>query len=131
MEVALGLVPATFLLLPLLLAGGLGTAIAALASGAIEPAIVILIGWVVIGVLAIAALWLVVLSDGAVNRGRRVRFVLAAGLLLGIAAAARWFWTMGTSSHRYGAATWLVWLLLLGGPVLVASLRLKQLWRSL
>jgi hypothetical protein len=49
-------------------------------------------------------------------------------LLLGTAAAARWIWVMGTNAHRYGAATWTVWLVLLGGPLVVAGLRLAQLW---
>ena len=130
-EVALGRVPTTFLLLPFLLASALGTAMAAVAGGAVDRATVVLIGWVLAGVLGIAALWVVVLSDGAARLGRGGRLVLAVGLLLGIAAAARWLWVMGTGGHRYGAATWTVWLLLLGGPIVVASFRLVQLWSSL
>ena len=94
-EVALGLVPTTFLLLPFLLASALGTAMAAVAGGAVDRATVVLIGWVLAGVLGIAALWVVVLSDGAARLGRGGRLVLAVGLLLGIAAAARWLWVMG------------------------------------
>ena len=45
-EVALGLVPTTFLLLPFLLASALGTAMAAVAGGAVDRATVVLIGWV-------------------------------------------------------------------------------------
>jgi hypothetical protein len=127
-ELALGLVPATFLLLPFLVAGALGTAMAAVSGGAVDWAIAVLIGWVLAGLLGISALWVVVLSDGAARLSPGSRVVLTVGLLLGMAAAARWIWVMGTNGDRYGAATWTVWLLLLGGPVVVASFRLVQLW---
>jgi hypothetical protein len=130
-EVVLGLAPAIFLLLPFLLAATLGTVMAAVASGAVDRATAVLIGWLLAGALGIAALWVVVLSDGAARIGRGARLVLAVGLLLGMAAAARWLWVMGTSGHRYDTATWTVWLLLLSGPLVVASVRLAQLWRSL
>ena len=130
-EVALGLAPATLLLLPLLLVGALGTVMAAVAGGGIDWATAALIGWVLAGVLGIAALWAVVLRDGAAGLSLGSRLVLALGLLLGMAAAARWVWVMGANGVRYGPATWTVWLLLLGGPLVVASSRLAQLWRSL
>jgi hypothetical protein len=129
MEVAFG-VPATFLL-PFLLAGGLGTAIAAVARGEIDQATAGLIGWLLAGVLGNAALWVVVLSDRAVRCGPAGRFVLVVGLLLGMGAAARWLWVMGSGGHRYEAVTWIVWLVLLGGPLVVASFRLAQLLSSL
>jgi hypothetical protein len=127
-EVALGLAPATFLLLPFLLAGALGTAMATVASGALDWATGLLIGWMLAGVLGITSLWVVVLSDGGEGLSLGSRLVLAVGLLLGMAVAARWIWVMGTNGHRYGAATWTVWLVLLGGPLVIASLRLAQLW---
>ena len=68
---------------------------------------------------------------GAAGLSLGSRLVLALGLLLGMAAAARWVWVMGANGVRYGPATWTVWLLLLGGPLVVASSRLAQLWRSL
>ena len=124
---ALGLAPATLLLLPFLLAGALGTAMAAVAGGAVDWAIAVLIGWVLAGVLGITALWVVVLRDGGAGLRLGSRLVLAVGLLLGMAAAARWIWVMGANGHRYGAVTWAVWILLLGGPLVVASFRLAQL----
>jgi len=130
MEVALGLVPATFLLLPLLLAGALGTAMTTVAGGTLDWATCLLFGWAMAGVLGTAALWVVVLNDGGAGLGPGRRLMLAVGLLLGMAGAARWIWVMGTNGHRYGAATWAVWLVLLGGPLVVASLRLPQLWNS-
>jgi hypothetical protein len=128
-EAALGLVPATFLLLPLLLAGAFGTAIAAVAGGSVDWATAKLIGWVLAGALGIAALWVVVLRDGGAGLRPGGRLMLTVGLLLGVAAATRWIWVMRTSGHPYGPATWAVWLLFLGGPILVASFRLVQLWR--
>jgi hypothetical protein len=129
LEVAFGLIPAT-LLLPFLLAGVLGTALAVVASGVIDQSSVALIGCVVAGVIGVGALWAVVLSDGALRYDRVNRFVIAGGLLLGIIAAARWLWVMGSSGHRYGSVTWIVWLLLLSGPLIVASFRLVELWSS-
>ena len=130
-EAVLGLAPATFVLLPFLFVGGLATAMAVIANGAVDRGSAVLFGWILAGVLGIAALWVVVLGDGAGHVGRRSRLLLAIGLLLGMAAAVRWLWVMGTSVHRYGPATWAVWLVLLGGPLVVASLRLAQLLSSL
>ena len=129
-EVVLGLAPATFLLLPFLLAGALGVATSAVAGGAINLPTAMLIGWALGGALGIAALWVAVLSDGGANLGQPSRLVLAVGLVLGIAVAGRWLWVMGTNGHRYEATTWTVWVLLLGGPVVVACFRLAQLLSS-
>jgi hypothetical protein len=120
--------------LPFLFAGALGVATSAVAGGAINLATAMLIGWALGGALGgalgIAALWVAVLSDGGANLGQPSRLVLAIGLVLGMAVAARWLWVMGTNGHRYEATTWAVWVLLLGGPVVVACLRLTQLWSS-
>jgi hypothetical protein len=126
-EVALGLAPATFLLLPFLLAGAFGTAMATVAGGTLDWATAVLVGWALAGVLGIVALWVAVIGDGGAGLRRGSRLTLAVGLLLGMAAAARWIWVMGTNVHRYGAATWTVWLVLLGGPFVVAGVRLVQL----
>jgi len=130
LEVVLGLAPATFLLVPFLLAGALGVAIAAGAGGTINWATAMLIGWTLGGALGIAALWVAVLSDGGASLGHPSRLVLAVGLLLGMAVATRWLWVMATSGHRYDATTWTVWLLLLGGPLAIACFRLAQLYGS-
>jgi hypothetical protein len=109
-EVTLGLVPAIFLL-PFLLAGGLGTAMATIVAGTMDRATAVLICWVLAAILGVAALWVVVLNDGAVRCHCGARFVLGIGLLLGIASAGRWLWTLASTAHRYGTATWIVWLL--------------------
>ena len=127
MELTLGVAPATCLLLPFLLAGALGLLMGSVAGAAFDWSTALLLGWVLASALGLAALWAVVLSDGGVGLIGGIRLVLSAGLLLGIAAASRWIWIMGTSAHPYGAATWAVWLVCLGGPIVVASLRLAQL----
>jgi len=129
-EVVFGLAPATFLLFPFLLAAVLGTALAVVSGGAMNLATAMLIAWALAGAVGIAALWVVVLSGNAANLGRSARVVLSVALLLGLSAAMRWIWVTWTSGHRYGAMTWAVWLLLLGGPIVVAGLRLAQLWSS-
>lgn len=128
LEVVLGLAPATLFLLPFLLIGGLGMVIAAFAGGGLDWPTALLIGWALAGAVGIAALWVVFLSNDVARLGGGTRLVLTVGLLLGIAAATRWLWTTSTSGHRYGATTWGVWLVLLGGPLVVSALRLVQLW---
>jgi hypothetical protein len=100
---------------------------ASLASGAFDWDTALLIGWVLAAALGLGALWVVVLSDGGAGFNLGKRLLLAVGVLPGIVAAAHWLWMMGTSGHRYEAATWCVWLVLLGGPLVVAGLRLLQL----
>jgi hypothetical protein len=109
------------------LAGALGVLMASVAGGAIDWDTALLLAWVLAAALGLAALWAVVLSDGGPGLHPGTRLVLALGLLLGMVAAARWLWVMGTGAHSYEAATWAVWLVFLGGPFLVASLRLPQL----
>jgi len=129
LEVVLGLAPVT-LVLPFLFIGGLGTALAVIRGGAVDWATIVLVGWVIAGMLGIATLWVVVLTEATATSGRNRRLLLSLGLLLGMAAALRWLWVMGTGRHRYGAGTWAVWLLLLGGPLVVAGARLARLWSS-
>ena len=126
----LGLAPATFLLFPFLLVGVLGTVLADMAGGAIDRGTAGLILWALAGAVGIMALWVVVLNDGAAGLNQATRLALTVGLLLGIASGARWLWEMSKSVHKYEATTWAVWLVLLGGPLLVATLRLVQLWKS-
>jgi hypothetical protein len=76
-EVALGLAPATFLLLPFLVAGALGTAMATVASGALDSATAVLIGWVLAGVSGNVALWVAVFSDGGAGFRAGSRLALA------------------------------------------------------
>ena len=54
---------------------------------------------------------------------------LAAGLGLGCVAAGRFLWSMGWGGHHYDRATWLLWLLLLVGPLVLGGFYLVQLVR--
>lgn len=36
-------------------------------------------------------------------------------------AAGCWLWTMGTSNYDYDPLTWIVWLAVLAGPLVLAS----------
>jgi hypothetical protein len=44
-------------------------------------------------------------------------------------AAGRWLWTLVAGGHRYDAVTWVVWLVLLVGPLVLGSYYLVQLLR--
>ena len=76
----------------------------------------------------VVALWAIVLNDG-VRLPWRSRIAITLGLLLGMVSAVRWLSSM-MGRHSYGASTWAVWIVLLGGPLVVGSLRLVQLWIS-
>jgi hypothetical protein len=139
--VLLGPLPATVLLLPLLFAGGLGTAIGLLAvlvepgrSAAERWATVtstgVVLAWVAAAGVGVLALWLVVLAEPpAALKQAPARWWLAAGLFLGLIAAGRWLWTMAAGGPSYGTQTWAVWLALLVGPLVLGSYYLVLLLR--
>ena len=141
-RVLLGPVPATVLLLPLLLAGGLGAAIG-LVAGLVEPgrsaaerwATVTTTGtvlaWVAAAAAGVVALWVVVLAEPRAGLSQvRLRWLLVAGLVLGLVAASRWLWTMAGGGHSYGPLTWAVWLGLLVGPLVLGIYYLVLLLRQ-
>ena len=136
-----GPLPATVMLLPLLFAGGVGAAIA-LIVGLMEPgrsatlrwasvsASVITLAWVAAAGIGVLALWVSVLAeDAAALRRPPLRWWLVAGLGLGLLAAGWWLWTMGASNHDYDLRTWIVWLVMLAGPLVLGSYYLVSLLR--
>lgn len=142
LRVLLGPLPATVLLLPLLFAGGLGSAIA-LVTGLLQPnrslaerwAMVstsaMILCWVAAAGIGVLALWLVTLAEESDElRKYPSRWFLAAGLLVGLVAAIRWLWIMWAGGHSYDPLTWAVWLGLLTGPVVLGAYYLLQLLRE-
>lgn len=142
LRVLLGPLPATVLLLPLLFAGGLGSAIA-LVTGLLQPnrppgerwALVstsgVILAWVAAAGIGVLALWLVTLAEEPTHlRKYPSRWLLAAGLLIGLVAAGRWLWIMALGGHSYDSETWAVWLTLLSGPVVLGIYYLIQLLRE-
>ncbi len=139
--VIIGPLPATVLLLPLLFAGGLGAAIA-FATGLLQPnrspaerwamvsASGMILGWVAAAGVGVLALWLVTLAEEAALRKSPARWLLAAGLLIGLVAACRWLWIMGIGGDSYGPQTWAVWLGLLVGPIVLGGYYFIQLLRE-
>ena len=129
-EAVVGLGPATFFLFPFILVGVLGMALAEIAGGAIDWALTGQIFWALAGAAGIVALWVVVVNDGAGRLGPGARLALTAVLFLGIVSAVRWLAKTAMSGHHYDAKTWAVWIVLLGGPIVVAILRSVQIWSS-
>ena len=137
LRILLGPLPATALLLPILFAGGLG-AIFALGAAVAEPgrsaaerwanAMVpaFMIAWITAAAIGVLALWMAVLADPRALRQTPTRWWLAAGLGLGCVAAGRFLWFMGWGGHHYDRATWLLWLLLLVGPLVLGGFYLVQ-----
>jgi hypothetical protein len=132
LRILLGPLPATLVLVPVLIAGGFGTALALVADivspertpggrwTAVAGTLPILL-WVAAAVIGVLALWLAVLADSpAALRAGPVRWWLATGLLVGAAAAGRWLWLLAAGPHGYGAGTWGLWLILLAGPLVLA-----------
>jgi hypothetical protein len=141
-RVLLGPLPATILLLPVLVAGGLGAAIA-LVTALVQPARSaaerwasvtapgLVVAWVAAAGVGVAALWIAVLADTpATLRQGLIRWWLVAGLGLGFLAAGRWLWVIGSSGHSYDRLTWGLWLTLLIGPVVFGLYYLVQLVRG-
>jgi hypothetical protein len=142
LRVLCGPLPATVVLLPVLIAGGVGAAFAA-GAALLEPgrsaaerwagiaAPGMFAGWVAAAGTGVAALWVIVLTDApATLRQTRMRWWLVAGLCLGILAAGRWLWVMGAGGHRYDRLTWGLWLGLLLGPLVLAIYYLALLVRG-
>jgi hypothetical protein len=130
--VVLGPLPATVLILPLLLAAGFGTVIA-FVEELFDPARTAadrwasatttgqLVGWILAAAVGVVALWVAVLDDwSTARRAAPGKYFLAAGLLIGLLAAGRWLWTMALHG-RYDHATWILWLIALGGPLVLGT----------
>jgi hypothetical protein len=89
-----------------------------------------ILGWIAAAAAGVLALWVVALAEPpAALRQAPGRWWLAAGLLLGLVAASRWLWTMTTAGHGYDMQTWMFWLLLLVGPLVLGSYYLILLVR--
>ena len=134
MRVLLGPLPATALLVPLLFAGGLGAGIA-LVAGLVEPgrspaerwasvtSTGMVLAWIGAAAVGVLALWVVVLAEPpAALRQAPARWWLAAGLLVGLLAGGRALWALAGGGHSYDTLTWVVWLVLLVGPVVLGRL---------
>ena len=127
-EIVLGLAPVTFFIFPFLVVAVVGMGFAEVARGAMDWALNEQIFWALAAAAGVVALWAIVLNDGA-RLPWRSRIAITLGLLLGMVSAVRWLSSM-MGRHSYGASTWAVWIVLLGGPLVVGSLRLVQLWIS-
>jgi cellobiose-specific phosphotransferase system component IIC len=141
-RIIIGPLPATVLLLPLLFAGSLGVAFA-LVNSLFQPdhsaaerwanlrAATMLLAWVTAAGLGVRALWVAVLASPATLKRSRNRWWLVAGLFVGLLAAVRWLWVMGSRNHNYDLLTWGVWFVVLGGLLILGSHYLVQLLRPL
>lgn len=140
-RILLGPLPATLVLLPFLIVGGVGTVLATLVGlGArgrtldeswreLAGTLPILL-WVAAGVVGLLALWIAVLAESpATLRAAPFRWWLAAGLLVGVVAAGLWLWPVMTTAPGYGPATWAVWIALLAGPIVLGIYYLRALLR--
>src|SRR5262245_6104431 len=134
-EVVLGLLPATVVLLPLLMAGAGGFAIAILAilaggakplsarlTMALPPVGIVL--WVLSSGLGMLALWISVLGRETVAHQPGLRAGLIGCLLGGTVAAILWLFVMGMGRGSPGLLTWAIWIGLLGGPLIVSMRQL-------
>jgi hypothetical protein len=138
LEVALGLLPATVVLVPLLMAGAGGSAIAVLAiladgtkpfsmrlTMALPPVGIVL--WVLSAALGMSVLWISVLGRETVAHQPRVRVGFVACLLGGSVAAILFLYVMGTGRGSPDLLSWAIWIGLLGGPLIVSTRHLVLL----
>ncbi len=127
-RVLLGPLPATVLLLPLLFAGGLGAGIA-LVAALVEPghsaaerwatvtSTGAILGWIAAAAAGVLALWAMALAEPPAA--------------LRQAPARWWLGTITTAGHGYGTQTWMVWLVLLVGPLALGSYGARPVPRPL
>jgi len=141
LRILLGPLPATLVLVPMLLAGGLGTMTALVVSVAapgqtaadrwsVLTGTLPLVLWVAAAVAGVLALWVAVLaaSPAALGAGPE-RWWIAAGLLVGAVAAGRWLWLMMAGRYDYVSVAWALWLVLLAGPIVLSVYYLLHLLR--
>lgn len=141
-EALLGPLVPTLVFLPFVVAGLMGTMISfgAILSDSSRPLQERLFGLgpvVFFGILEVAAvigllsLWIVVLvSEDALRKTPRWRWSLTAGLVLGILAAVYWLGSMAFAESGSDLTTWIVWLAVLGGPIVVGLRRLRAILRG-
>ena len=131
LRLVLGPLPATLLLVPMLLAGGLGGAIA-LGTALTRPGRStaerwgdaasngMFLAWIAGAAVGLLALWIMVLAEPTMStRPPLARWVLTAALMAGVVAAGRWLWVMAASRHDYDTRTWALWLVMLVGPIVL------------
>jgi hypothetical protein len=131
LEIAIGLVPATLLLTPLLTWGtGMLALVGVLEFTSWPHRIDELLGigalvlWGIAGLYGLLMLWIVTFEgESAIQLSDRQRGVRMAGLSTGAAAAAAFYWMMVRGS---GARNLVYWSLVFLGPT---ALGLKHGWR--
>jgi hypothetical protein len=131
MEIAIGLVPVTLILTPLLTWGTGMLALVGILEFASWPqridellGIGMLVLWGIAGLYGLLMVWIVTFeSDSAIQLSYRQRTVRIVGLIAGAAAAAVFYWSMikGASARNL-----IYWTLVFLGPT---ALGLKHGWR--
>jgi len=142
LEIAIGLVPVTLVLLPFLAAGAGGLIVSVFATLAdpewplsTRARMVLptfgLLAWVAAAFAGVLAVWVMTLSIwGWRLRGKTIRVVVLLAFVAGIVAEGRWIATMLRPRHAYDAGTWFVWLAFLIPPTVLGLLHLPEFVRE-
>jgi hypothetical protein len=76
--------------------------------------------WVFGAVCGVVALWTAILVPSIDTlRQSQLRWWTVSGLVVGFLSAATWLYSMA-HMRELGIITWLVWILLLGGPIVMS-----------
>ena len=129
-EVAL-LLPATLILAPLAAFAGLGMAFAVVQQNFLigtSTLFALLLAFLA-GLLGLGCVWASVVLPQKFAYRRRFRIGLAGGILLGLADALYWLLRLRRELNGWGASGWAIWLLILGGPIIVGAHQFVRLIR--
>ena len=129
-ELAL-LLPATLILAPLAAFAGLGMAFAVVQQNfliGVATLFALLLAFLA-GLLGLGCVWASVVAPQKFAHRRRFRIGLSGGILLGIADALYWLLSLRRELKGLGSYGWAIWLLILGGPIIVGAHQFVRLMR--
>lgn len=127
-KIVVGPLPASVILLPVLMAGGIGVLLAVL-SHLLALGHMCGESWRAIAQLAVILVWIAVLASSPVAlRHGPMRWWLVAGFVAGLISATRWLSVM-VAQRVHDTATWSVWIAMLLGPMVQSLYYLTVLLR--
>src|SRR5690348_5360464 len=131
--------PATILLVPLAGFTALGLLFAIVQDIRLGPAaeltLVLKMFLFLVPIAGIASLWVAMMGSAELLANRKLRILTLIGILAGVADAIFWLCTVtqqrGIHETNNVLSTWLLWLLLLAGPILIGIRQASRLLRHL
>jgi hypothetical protein len=133
------LLPATILFVPLAGFTALGILFAIVQDIRFGPAaeltLVLKMFLFLVPIAGITSLWVATMGSAELLANRKLRILTLIGILAGLADATFWLYTVTQQSGIHETtsvlSTWLLWLLMLAGPILTGIRQVSRLLRRL